>query len=453
MTKFLLLLVAALSLALAQSVQSSSYRRGQLGYWLQHNASNRLHARQRLADNELQHQKEQLDVKSEAALPNLPRISLTRNVTIRCELATSQGVLVLPLRNGLKQKYANYDSKSSIGISPEPLSNYMDAQYFGEIGVGTPGQKFKVIFDTGSSNMWVPSKKCASDGCAAHSRYSSQDSSTYKVDGRELAIHYGSGSMEGFLSRDNLELAGVTVEGQIFGEATDVGGSNFATAKFDGLLGMGFQTISEDNVVTPFQNMISQNLVPAPMFSFYLNRDQTKSPGGEIIFGGIDQNYIEGEITYTPVTSQGYWQFAMDGVSVGGGADGENHVKVCEDGCQAIADTGTSLIAGPTVEVAKLNERIGAKPAFGGQYLLPSCDLSSLPELVFKIAGKEFKLTPEQYVLKLSQAGQQICLSGLFGMDTSALNPLWILGDVFIGPYYTVFDYGNKRVGFARTKA
>ncbi|XP_014349050.1 cathepsin D [Latimeria chalumnae] len=381
-------------------------------------------------------------------VPALIRIPLKKFRSIRRTL-TDSGRDIEGLLAG--DDYLKYKlGVSSSGVpTPETLKNYLDAQYYGEIGIGTPPQIFTVVFDTGSSNLWVPSIKCSLTdiACLLHHKYNAAKSSTYVKNGTEFAIHYGSGSLSGYLSQDTVTIGDIVVTKQVFGEAIKQPGMTFIAAKFDGILGMAYPKISVDGVVPVFDNIMSQKRVEKNVFSFYLNRNPKTQPGGELLIGGTDPKYYTGDFHYLNITRKAYWEIHMDELNIG------SQLTVCKGGCQAIVDTGTSLIAGPREEIEALQKAIGAVPLIQGEYMVDCNKVSSLPVISFQLGGRTYSLTGEQYVLKESQAGHTICLSGFLGMDIPPpAGPLWILGDVFIGQYYTEFDRENDRVGFAKAK-
>jgi len=330
----------------------------------------------------------------------------------------------------------------------ENLDNYLDAQYYGPIDIGTPGQTFNVVFDTGSSNLWVPSQKCSifELACRTHNRYDSSKSSTYKPNGTEFEIHYGSGSMSGFLSIDTTCITGACVTDQTFAEATHEPGLAFIAAKFDGILGMAFPKISVKGVTPVFQNMVDQGVVDSPVFSFWLNRNPDESLGGLMVLGGSDPEYYEGEFSYVDVVEPDYWRISMDGLSLG-----EDLNVGCNGGCMGIVDTGSSLLVGPPEETNKINKAIGGTEIIPGQgqFMVDCNSIDSLPVLTFTIGGQQYELVGKDYILQVEQFGQKQCISGITGLELP-MGPWWILGDVFIGKYYTEFDAGNQRVGFAK---
>ncbi|KAK6133227.1 hypothetical protein DH2020_032988 [Rehmannia glutinosa] len=472
----------------------------------------------------------------------LKKLKLDQNNRLAARLDSKEGEA---LRASIRKYSPRGKALNNTETDIVALKNYMDAQYFGEIGVGTPPQKFTVIFDTGSSNLWVPSAKCYFSVSIdeAFGLYEFEDSGR-----RSAAIQYGSGSISGFVSEDNVEIGDLVVKSQEFIEATSEPSVTFLVAKFDGILGLGFKEISVGNSTPVWYNMITQGLVKDPVFSFWLNRNVNDEEGGQIVFGGVDPNHFKGQHTYVPVTQKGYWQFEMGDVLIDGKKSG-----YCNGGCAAIADSGTSLIAGPTTVIAMINHAIGAsgvvskecksvvqqygqtimdllvaqvKPqkicsqvglcTFDGTHgvsggiesvvdenagrssgvheaMCPACEMavvwmqnqlrqnktqhhilnyvnelcdrmpnpmgessvdcgsiSSMPSVSFTIGGKIFDLSPKEYILKVGEGAEAQCISGFTGLDIPPpRGPLWILGDIFMGRYHTVFDYGKLRVGFA----
>lgn len=358
-----------------------------------------------------------------------------------CLLGTASAIVKLPMHRmeSVRDIYRQQNKTVRVGDDPVPINDYENAQYYGPITVGTPPQTFNVIFDTGSSNLWVPGKACTD--CGSHPTYDSSGSTSYVANGTDWKIEYGSGPVSGFLSTDSVGLGDVQIKAQTFAEVTDVSGLGLAYAmgKFDGILGLAFQSISVGNIPTVFQNMIDQGTVTDPVFAFYL--PSTSGAKGEMDIGGIDSAHYTGDLQYVDLTSETYWETSLDGFTI----DGKSVSSVTN----VVLDTGTSLLAGPTDEVKAIATSVGATPFIlnPAEYTIDCGKINSGSDLVLKMGNGTYTLSPKDYII---DTGEGLCLFGMTGIDIPApRGPLWILGDIFIRKYYTVFDYGNLQLGFA----
>ncbi|MBZ3881825.1 Gastricsin [Sciurus carolinensis] len=330
---------------------------------------------------------------------------------------------------------------SDFSVLYEPMT-YMDAAYFGEISIGTPPQNFLVLFDTGSSNLWVPSIYCQSLACTTHPRFNPSQSSTFSTNGQTFSLQYGSGSLTGFFGYDTLTVESIQVPNQEFGLSEKEPGTNFVYAQFDGIMGLAYPALSMGGATTALQGMLRVDALSSPIFSVYLSNQEGSEDGGAVIFGGVDDNLYTGEISWAPVTRELYWQIGIEEFYVGEEASGW-----CSQGCQAMVDTGTSLLVVPKKHLSALLQTIGAQEDEYGQFFVNCADVQNLPTFTFVINGVQFPLQPSSYIL--NEDGY--CSVGLESIDLSLEDgqPFWILGDVFLRSYYSIFDMANNRVGFA----
>jgi len=374
--------------------------------------------------------------------PSYPSVTKTSEVQ---ELPTGK-VYHIPMKRRsnedfLKGIFANQNKVETTlnAATPIVIKDFSNAQYYGQVSVGTPPQNFNVIYDTGSANLWVPNKKVGLAGILKH-KYNSAKSSTYVANGTVFKIQYGSGPVSGIWSEDTVTMAGLPIKNQLFAEVENasglgMGGLSYALGKFDGILGLGWDKISVDGVKTPFHGLVDSGELAKPEFAFYLGNNAD----GTLVMGGTDPNHYTGDFSYVPLKKEDYWRIALDDVKLSG-----KSMSTTKD---AIVDSGTSLLAGPKAEVVKIAAAVGATPLVKGEYKI-DCTKTA-PDLTFTLAGKDYTFTKAEYTI---QSGS-VCLFAMMGIDVPAPNgPLWILGDVFMRKYYTVFDWGNKQLGFATAK-
>ncbi|NXJ84152.1 PEPC protein, partial [Trogon melanurus] len=144
--------------------------------------------------------------------------------------------------------------------------------YFGEISIGTPPQNFLVLFDTGSANLWVPSTYCQTAACGNHATFNYNLSSTFSGTDVTYTLTYGFGDVSVELGYDTVTIQNIVVRNQEFGLSLNEPSSPFYYLYFDGILGMSYPGIGISGYNTLMENMLQQNQLAEPVFSFYYSR-------------------------------------------------------------------------------------------------------------------------------------------------------------------------------------
>jgi len=331
----------------------------------------------------------------------------------------------------------------------QPFIDYYDDFYLANVTTGTPPQTFTIVPDTGSSNYWIiDANKCKTQACQGYPNsgykkhlFDSTKSSTFKNDGQKFSIQYGSGSCDGTLGVDVLSFAGLSYATQKFGLASSIA-DVFGYQPVDGIMGLGWPALAVDKVVPPMQNMLSK--LDKPLFTVWMDRKSKPSSGGNgglITYGALDAKNCDANWAYVPLSSETYWQFAIDAFSVGTATVTKKQ--------QVISDTGTSWLGGPTAQIKDIVTATKAKYDAQNQIYTVECTVKGLPDIVFTIGGVKYNIPQAEYVLDLELGGGK-CALAMFEMDMGGFGPQWILGDTFIRTFCNAYDIGGKRIGFAK---
>jgi len=345
------------------------------------------------------------------------------------------------MNTGTMHPFAVKRSESELGTRgagvPLTTTSHQSNMWKGEISIGTPPKVLKVHIDTGAADMWILGPGC--EGISADRDLNLWDpwsSESARWTGRSFQLEYSDGTMvKGYRYTDNVTIAGFTVDPQMVGSVSMYTSKLQNNGYADGLLGLAFPSISKFGADPLFASLVSQKRLIDPTISFKLS-----SSGAEMYVGGANRMLYNGDITYTPVTVQGFWQVSMDDVRINGNKIFEN--------VPVMFDTGAEYIYGDWERVSELYRRLDGtldERHGEGYYHLP-CD--SFPTVSLTFGGRSFEIPPEVLRLKPIDEGSPNCFGAIIGQRSPVA--YWNIGITFLQGVYSVFDYGAlPQVGFA----
>ncbi|TMW63988.1 hypothetical protein Poli38472_014693 [Pythium oligandrum] len=358
-----------------------------------------------------------------------------------------------------------------------PLDNYDQMQFYGSVSVGTPPQEFRVIFDTGSSDVWLPDVACAT--CAGPRRFDSTRSLSYRSLNESFLLEYGSGNASGGLMTETLRLGGAL---ELL--AVRVGRVNATTRRLqrfhaDGIVGLAFDSLA---LITKPGLVPSNDYVSLlSRFSIYINPLPGKLPSSQLILGGVDSTLVAPDpnavqwhyfplVPYPDTKLLGFWAVKLAHYRVVRPEQPNDHGQHTTQ-LTAIIDSGTSLLLLPprlfNISIQHIrhhlrhHHQVILEPhavEISG-YACQECSPSMFPALEFAFsqaptdASQRFILQGRDYVrCEGGYCSPQLDVHKLFGDDESMPSiheEVIVLGALFMRAYYTVFDSHAHRVGFA----
>jgi len=313
------------------------------------------------------------------------------------------------------------------------ILNEDDAIYYGVIGLGRPAQQFRVVFDTGSANLWVPSEECANcDALKIHNKFDGPSSSSYEHSRYPVQIAYASGQCKGFLARDRLALGNLTLEKVPFVEVFQVS-APFPNSDFDGIFGLAFNGLAAPTGLQTPLDLLQKaygGKMRDQVFSF---RMSDAAAPGELRLGAVAvESYPQGirwvdvlqDVDNAGKVSYGFWAVSMDSVSFAG---------TTLSGRVGLMDSGTSCLVLPSKDAAAFYDAV--RKAQGRD-----ARCSALPHLTLTLGGQDYVLTGDDYG-RQQLGGCQLCVQ-------AREERTWILGDVFHRKFPVTYDFSSHpRIG------